>query len=439
MPSSSTASYTAASNQVASVNGGAGLVYDAAGDVTQDPLNSYLYDAEGRLCAAKTAGPSLTGYIYDATGIRVAKGSLTSFSCNFATNGFTPTASYVLGPGGVQVTEYAVSGATSNWVHTNAFSGGKIQATYDGTDTTFYLGDWLGSKRVEVGASGCATGYASLAYGDGLTTVSLPGFTACASDATEHHFTGKERDTESGNDYFGARYYASSMGRFMSPDWSAKEEPVPYAMMDNPQTLNLYAYVGNNPLSRVDADGHTCPPDCPKCNSLPTNPLSRSTPEEKQAQKQSVHDTEHPNNGHEESGVSYTANGQKVIAPAQSGPPADPSKVQHASADPYKAADPSKQIPVGVQPDEVWHTHSSVQVVETSQPASSTVTSTIIGRNTTVQTYSFDQSPSYSADIPHAAPQPTLNLEFGVGNHTVYVFDSSGTTCQASFKEYFKN
>ena len=33
-------------------------------------------------------------------------------------------------------------------------------------------------------------------------------------------FTGKERDTESGNDYFGARYYSSSMGRFMSPDWS---------------------------------------------------------------------------------------------------------------------------------------------------------------------------------------------------------------------------
>jgi hypothetical protein len=46
MPSSSTASYTAASNQVSSVNGGAGLAYDAAGDVTQDPLNSYLYDAE---------------------------------------------------------------------------------------------------------------------------------------------------------------------------------------------------------------------------------------------------------------------------------------------------------------------------------------------------------------------------------------------------------
>ena len=73
-----------------------------------------------------------------------------------------------------------------------------------------------------------------------------------------YKFTGKERDTESGNDYFGARYYASSVGRFMSPDWSEKAQPVPYAKMDDPQSLNLYAYVGNNPLSRTDPTGHWC-------------------------------------------------------------------------------------------------------------------------------------------------------------------------------------
>jgi len=71
-----------------------------------------------------------------------------------------------------------------------------------------------------------------------------------------YHYTGKERDAESGNDYFGARYYASSMGRFLSPDWSAKVTPVPYAKLDNPQSLNLYSYVWNNPLSRNDPDGH---------------------------------------------------------------------------------------------------------------------------------------------------------------------------------------
>jgi len=68
--------------------------------------------------------------------------------------------------------------------------------------------------------------------------------------------TGKERDAESGNDYFGARYYASSMGRWLSPDWSAKADPIPYARLGYPQSLNLYAYVENNPLSRADIDGH---------------------------------------------------------------------------------------------------------------------------------------------------------------------------------------
>jgi RHS repeat-associated protein len=68
--------------------------------------------------------------------------------------------------------------------------------------------------------------------------------------------TGKIRDTETGNDYFGARYYTGSVSRFMSPDWSAKVEPVPYSKLDNPQTLNLYAYVMNSPMTRFDVDGH---------------------------------------------------------------------------------------------------------------------------------------------------------------------------------------
>jgi RHS repeat-associated protein len=81
------------------------------------------------------------------------------------------------------------------------------------------------------------------------------------------HSTGKERDQESQLDYFGARYYASSIGRFMSPDWSAKVEPVPYAKLGNPQSLNLYSYVWNNPLSRNDPDGHYTCADGAKCDS----------------------------------------------------------------------------------------------------------------------------------------------------------------------------
>lgn len=71
-----------------------------------------------------------------------------------------------------------------------------------------------------------------------------------------YKFTGKERDTESGNDYFGARYYSSSMGRWMSPDWADRPSPVPWAVFSDPQSLNLYSYVRNNPLSHTDPNGH---------------------------------------------------------------------------------------------------------------------------------------------------------------------------------------
>jgi RHS repeat-associated protein len=71
-----------------------------------------------------------------------------------------------------------------------------------------------------------------------------------------YKFTGKERDTESSLDMFGARYYASTMGRFMTPDWAGKPIDVPYADFANPQSLNLYGYVRNNPTTTRDPDGH---------------------------------------------------------------------------------------------------------------------------------------------------------------------------------------
>ena len=75
-----------------------------------------------------------------------------------------------------------------------------------------------------------------------------------------YKYTGKERDTESGLDMFGARYYGSSLGRFMTPDWATKPTAVPYAHYGNPQSLNLYSYVQNNPTTTGDPDGH-CPSD----------------------------------------------------------------------------------------------------------------------------------------------------------------------------------
>ena len=72
-----------------------------------------------------------------------------------------------------------------------------------------------------------------------------------------YKFTGKERDSETGFDEFGARYYSSTWGRFTIPDWDAKPAAVPYAKFGDPQTLNLYSYVENSPVDKADADGHS--------------------------------------------------------------------------------------------------------------------------------------------------------------------------------------
>ena len=82
-------------------------------------------------------------------------------------------------------------------------------------------------------------------YGNGET---------CSPTPTEHLFTGKEHDQESGNDYFGARYYGSSMGRWMSPDGlNLTDERI----LNPANTLNKYVYGGNNPLKYIDQDGTT--------------------------------------------------------------------------------------------------------------------------------------------------------------------------------------
>ena len=83
-----------------------------------------------------------------------------------------------------------------------------------------------------------------------------------AADGVTHKFTDKERDAElagsamQGFDYFGARYFSAAQGRFTSPDWSATSQPIPYADLTDPQTLNLYGYVRNNPLRLIDPNGH---------------------------------------------------------------------------------------------------------------------------------------------------------------------------------------
>jgi RHS repeat-associated protein len=77
-----------------------------------------------------------------------------------------------------------------------------------------------------------------------------------ANDSNHYKFTGKERDSETQLDYFGARYYSNGLGRFVTPDWAAKPAAVPYAVLGDPQSLNLYTYVRNIPTTTFDPDGH---------------------------------------------------------------------------------------------------------------------------------------------------------------------------------------
>jgi len=112
-------------------------------------------------------------------------------------NGFTPAAGYVVGPSGEQLTEVDGSGT---WLHTNVYAGGKLIGTYDGNVNTptlhFHFDDPLGTRRARANATGTLEAtYLSLPFGDDLVSIGN-------DDPTENHFTGKERDTESGNDYF---------------------------------------------------------------------------------------------------------------------------------------------------------------------------------------------------------------------------------------------
>lgn len=209
-----------------------GYSYDAAGDVLNDGVHTYTYDAENRIV---TVDGSATTYVYDADGRRVRK-----------TVGGAST-DYVYDLAGHSIAEVNASG----WQRGEVYADGRHLATYANSTTYFDHGDWLGTERVRTAVNGSVCeSITSLPFGDGQST------TGSCADVSTRHFTGKERDPESNLDDFGARYNSSSMGRFMSPDWAAKPTSVPYAEFGDPQSLNLYSYVRNNPLSRPDIDGH---------------------------------------------------------------------------------------------------------------------------------------------------------------------------------------
>jgi len=208
-----------------------GFGHDAAGNLMTNGGLTYSYDAENRL--ASVSGTGLT-YIYDGDGQRVQKSG-------------TPTSLYWYDMGGNALTETNGSGGLiSDYVF---FNGKRVARRDANASIHYYFSDHLGSASVITDASGLINEESDYyPYGGEIPIIN--------NDPNHYKFTGKERDGESGLDNFEARYYASNLGRFMTPDWALRPIAVPYAVFGDPQTLNLYTYVENEPLNRIDADGH---------------------------------------------------------------------------------------------------------------------------------------------------------------------------------------
>ena len=188
--------------------------YDTAGNLLNNGTHSYFYDAENRLiqvdgtlpyCTSNGAsGSAATAcYYYDANGRRIHRTGYFNDNCDS-----TGKRDYVYDLNGHAIVEINDGGTACD---AYLFVGDR-QFSRLGGGTFFSHADWLGTIRLinsdanpTYGAQVCT----SLPFGDGL---------ACNSYSSNvNHFTGKERDFESGLDNFGARYNASSMGRFMSP------------------------------------------------------------------------------------------------------------------------------------------------------------------------------------------------------------------------------
>jgi RHS repeat-associated protein len=168
---------------------------------------------------------------------------------------------YVAGQGGVPTT-IGVN-RTGRYVRVQLggyerLSVAEVQVFGDGdiNQVHWLVSDHLGTPRIIFDQSGSLAtvkrhDYAP--FGEELITVSgrasLPAY--IGGDNLRQQFTLKERDIETGLDYFLARYYSSTQGRFTSPDPLYIE----LRRLGDPQQLNLYAYTRNNPLKFIDATG----------------------------------------------------------------------------------------------------------------------------------------------------------------------------------------
>lgn len=209
--------------------------YDSAGNMVSNGL--YTFNAENQVSSANGEL-----YKYDGEGNRVSKtGTVSELHWNGASS--DPLAE-----------SDAAGNMTADYIYFGSARVARVDAN-NPTHPVYYLSDQLGSTTVLSSDAGVNLGEEMYLPFGGERWSSI-------SDSNHYKFTGKQRDAETGLDYFGARYYSSNMGRWLSPDWSQATDPVPYADLGDPQSLNLYGYVRNNPVFRVDLDGHGCPPIC---------------------------------------------------------------------------------------------------------------------------------------------------------------------------------
>ncbi|HVS89751.1 MAG TPA: RHS repeat-associated core domain-containing protein [Candidatus Acidoferrum sp.] len=201
--------------------------YDAAGNMTNDGLNTLLYNAENRLVTNTQSGATST-YSFDGNNLRVKKIS-----------GSTTTV-YIFS-GAKVIAEYANGAALSSPAKEYIYAGAQLLATIAGATTNYHLADHL-SPRVTTNSSGSIVGQQGhFPFGESWYSQSA---------TTKWQFTSYERDSESGNDYALARYNINRLGRFSSPD------PLPGSLAD-PQSLNRFAYGRNDPIGLIDPSGLT--------------------------------------------------------------------------------------------------------------------------------------------------------------------------------------
>ncbi len=196
----------------------AGYAHDAAGNMTNDSLHTYTYDAENRI---KTVDSTAATYTYSGA-LRVKK-----------VQGGTTTV-YVFS--GTKVIAEYVNGALSKEY---VYSGSTLLATHEGATLKYHHPDHL-STRVETDSAGAvARTFGQFPFGEAWYETGT---------TSKLKFTSYERDSESGLDYAMFRYDSSRLGRFMSPDPLGGRTTAP-------QTMNRYAYVGNDPVNLVDPLG----------------------------------------------------------------------------------------------------------------------------------------------------------------------------------------